>query len=106
MATLIAVYNRHEKLIGKCDARCYNGRPGRCSCICGGRNHGIGLRLAAQRTIDNAVWYHPGTSRPITPGPYKIYRHKKLTLWAAPALFDDAPEIDEADELRQQLHGA
>ena len=30
---------------GRCDARCYNASPqGRCNCICGGANHGVGYR--------------------------------------------------------------
>lgn len=41
------------RLIGYCDARCYNGKNGSCSCICGGENHGIGLdkALANVRTM-------------------------------------------------------
>jgi hypothetical protein len=33
----------------RCDARCYDGASPRdaCRCICGGRNHGVGLRRAA-----------------------------------------------------------
>lgn len=36
---------------GRCDARCYNGkRNGKCRCICGGRNHGVG----AMQAIENS----------------------------------------------------
>ena len=30
----------------RCDARCYNAKSGECKCICGGRNHGAGLKKA------------------------------------------------------------
>ena len=29
-----------------CDERCYNARGRTCSCICGGKNHGMGLNNA------------------------------------------------------------
>jgi len=47
--TLVSLYNS-EGCVGRCDAKCYNAaRPG-CTCICGGKNHGVGLRTA----LDNA----------------------------------------------------
>jgi len=30
----------------RCDARCYNAQGQKCSCICNGKNHGLGLRQA------------------------------------------------------------
>lgn len=46
MATLIAVYNS-EGCVGRCDAHCYNAKPGtKCDCICGGANHAAGEQLA------------------------------------------------------------
>ena len=53
MATLIAVYNS-EGCVGRCDARCYNAKPGTaCDCICGGTNHAAG----EQRAVDNVRHY-------------------------------------------------
>jgi len=49
MSTLIAAYNS-QGCIGRCDARCYNARDPKCTCICGGRNHGIGRARAVQGT--------------------------------------------------------
>ena len=49
--TLIEVRN-NGRVIGRCDSRCYAGKPGnadRCCCVCEGLNHGIGLGAA----IDN-----------------------------------------------------
>lgn len=53
MATLIAVYNS-EGCQGRCDARCYEATSSDCDCICGGRNHGVGLDQAADNTRELA----------------------------------------------------
>lgn len=55
--TLIAVYNS-EGLVGRCDARCYEASleaslPD-CDCICGGRNHGRGQKIAIENTREMA----------------------------------------------------
>ena len=44
---------------GRCDARCYNGRSNRCACVCGGRNHGIGVVAAVQKN-----WAQFGAQEP------------------------------------------
>lgn len=49
MATLMAVYNS-QGCVGRCDARCYNAKGPRCRCICGGKNHGVGLAKARDNT--------------------------------------------------------
>ena len=39
----------------KCDARCYDAKRLGCSCICGGKNHGLGLEHAlkeAEKQLD------------------------------------------------------
>lgn len=51
--TLITVGNsegaRH------CDARCYDADPTTpCECVCGGRNHGVGLARARAQTAEMA----------------------------------------------------
>ena len=33
----------------KCDARCYNAKGKKCTCVCGGINHGIGLEAALEK---------------------------------------------------------
>lgn len=56
MTTLIAIYHEKE-LLGRCDARCYDATSPDCDCVCGGKNHGVGLQQAAQNTIaDAAAW--------------------------------------------------
>jgi len=32
----------------RCDAGCYDAKGGDCHCICGGANHGVGLRIALE----------------------------------------------------------
>lgn len=49
MTTLIAVYGS-EGCKGRCDARCYDAHEPHCDCICGGRNHGAGLKQAVDNT--------------------------------------------------------
>lgn len=49
MTTLIAVYNS-DGCVGRCDAKCYmaTGWTTRCTCICGGANHGAGEMRARE----------------------------------------------------------
>ena len=35
---------------GKCDANCYNATSPVCTCVCGGKNHGVGLTQAVENT--------------------------------------------------------
>jgi len=58
MATIIASYRYgsggHLVLEHRCDARCHDGQPGaRCTCVCGGQNHGRGLRYAIEHAADH-----------------------------------------------------
>lgn len=52
---LIAVYNS-DGCIGRCDAKCYNAKTPEhaCDCVCGGRNHGAGIKKAEENTRDYA----------------------------------------------------
>ncbi len=66
MATLISVHNS-EGWVGRCDARCYEAKDQQCDCICGGSNHGAGLKRAQQNTRKmGSAWIerwkrtHPG----------------------------------------------
>lgn len=49
MSCLIYASNG-DQCIGKCDANCYNATCPDCDCICGGRNHGVGLKKAIENT--------------------------------------------------------
>lgn len=35
---------------GRCDSRCYDSKKTKCVCVCGGRNHGVGLAEARKNT--------------------------------------------------------
>ena len=51
--TLIAIYNTDKKMIGRCDARCYNAKGEDCSCVCClGINHGKGYDEARKNTSE------------------------------------------------------
>ncbi len=49
MVTLITV-EYSSGLKRRCDSRCYNSRTSKCTCVCGGRNHGKGLPAAVDNT--------------------------------------------------------
>lgn len=53
MTTLIS-YHTSDGCEGRCDARCYNAKHPECTCICGGRNHGVGIEKALENTREMA----------------------------------------------------
>lgn len=64
MSTLLALYNS-ARCVGRCDANCYNATEPKCTCICGGVNHGVGYpqarentQAAAKRWLDNYTATH------------------------------------------------
>lgn len=48
MTTLIEAKTLDGRIIGRCDARCYNAKGKKCTCICGGLNHGAGFSNAVR----------------------------------------------------------
>lgn len=50
MVTLIAAYKADGTCIGRCDAKCYMAKGPRCTCICGGKNHGVGRAQATENS--------------------------------------------------------
>ena len=52
MATVIAAYKSDGTCVGRCDARCHTAQGSKCRCICGGRNHGVGLVYAQMNIWD------------------------------------------------------
>lgn len=38
----------------KCDESCYNAKHIGCNCICGGKNHGLGLQHALEHAAETA----------------------------------------------------
>lgn len=49
MAVLIEV-KLNGRVIGRCGEQCYDGIQPRCTCCCGGVNHGKGLKKAISLT--------------------------------------------------------
>ena len=47
MTTVLAVYTS-DGCIGRCDANCHDATDDKCTCICGGKNHGVGLQKAIE----------------------------------------------------------
>lgn len=46
MSTLIIARKPDGSALGRCDAKCYTAKGLKCTCICGGINHGVGLNQA------------------------------------------------------------
>lgn len=51
MVSLITVHNS-DGCVGRCDAHCYMAKSPRCACICGGKNHGVGLKRALDHNAE------------------------------------------------------
>jgi hypothetical protein len=58
MTTLIIARKADGRLTGRCDARCYNAKHPRCTCICGGANHGVGRKQATENLGKQELWAH------------------------------------------------
>jgi len=80
MTTLIAAYKSDGRCIGRCDANCYNAHDTRCTCICGGANHGIGFHNALQNTRDRAQT-HSQALLPQKPFSLRYTLNPQLDLW-------------------------
>lgn len=64
----------------RCDARCYNAKGSKCTCICGGRNHGVGLNRAINQSAD---WLAPALLDYTGPE-YKLSGQCQLWLFGDP----------------------
>ncbi len=47
MTTVIAAYDS-DGCTGRCDAKCHDATGPDCNCICGGKNHGVGVDKAVE----------------------------------------------------------
>ena len=73
-------------VVGRCDASCYNAKEDRCECICGGANHGVGLKIAVEDrqylTDDEIIANVPGLKKSERAAVYNPLAQN--TLWGAP----------------------
>jgi len=56
MTTLLIARSKDGKRTRTCNARCYNAKGKRCTCICGGKNHGVGYDQALDNTFLEPAW--------------------------------------------------
>lgn len=54
MTSVIRAYDSKGN-VATCDEKCYDAKDQECTCVCGGRNHGVGLKEA----IFNTTRYAP-----------------------------------------------
>ena len=54
--TLVSMRNS-ERVIGRCDAKCYDATGPECTCVCGGKNHRAGLKGAINNTTKDIDKY-------------------------------------------------
>ncbi len=68
MTTVLIAHPRDGKTERRCEARCHDAKGKKCTCICGGKNHGVGFEKALENTFDPAVWDwdHPGEFECVT----------------------------------------
>jgi len=53
MTVLIEVRKGDGTLVGRCDAKCYMAEHPKCTCVCGGANHGVGRKKAEENTVEH-----------------------------------------------------
>jgi len=63
---VLLIVSKKGNVIAKCDHTCYADEGFACDCICGGANHGVGFRDAAQNAIDGIqiAWHRTKTKIP------------------------------------------
>jgi hypothetical protein len=80
MTTLIIAKKRDGRVVGRCDARCHTAKNPKCTCICGGLNHGVGTPQAIENTQGfalNAHYAESGTSISIRKPQLTLFEEEK-----------------------------
>jgi len=54
--TLLIARSKDGKRTRTCNARCYNAKGKKCTCICGGTNHGVGYNNALENAFNEDLW--------------------------------------------------
>lgn len=80
MTTLILHKNTQGAITGRCDAKCYNAKSPKCTCVCGGMNHGTGYNQAIDKTHEHGCILMDAQEAGhfiIRPGQYKLFQEEK-----------------------------
>jgi hypothetical protein len=56
MTTVLIARSRDGKTERRCDARCHDAKGKKCTCICGGKNHGVGYTTAVDNAFNEDLW--------------------------------------------------
>lgn len=96
-----------ENRRGQCDARCYlsKSKKQRCTCICQGKNHGIGLEKAIEQTRTNYTeWIQAFSSKvgmftQANVNPFILYVELELEGMPEQRLFEDHKERENAPSI-------
>jgi len=56
MTTVLISRPRDGKTQRRCDARCYDAKGDKCTCICGRKNHGVGYATALDNAFNEDLW--------------------------------------------------
>lgn len=80
MATVITQTSGDGSQTRRCDAKCHEAKHEKCTCICGGMNHGKGLKNAVENM--RQLWETLSDMDPtaqVTCNPQQLYlfNHKK-----------------------------
>jgi hypothetical protein len=100
MATLFSVFDSKGKYLGGCSARCYDARGATSCCVCGGLNHAVGLRKAAQNTLELRTIFPKGPHKPEPVEKYVVRYHSSLRTLAKQEQFPfmDAEHLEDERE--------
>lgn len=73
MTTLLIAKSKDGKKSRTCNARCYDAKGQKCTCICGGKNHGVGYTTALENVFNEPVSViYPGMGFEIVSVPIQI----------------------------------
>ncbi|MBA7603614.1 hypothetical protein ES703_10728 [subsurface metagenome] len=80
MTTLIIHKNPDGSITARCDARCYNAKLAKCTCICGGINHQKGKKQAIENTVkyrDSLIEALAAADLTFNPAQYELFEGEK-----------------------------
>jgi len=92
--TALLTLTTPDGVVRRCDKNCYDARTPRCTCICGGINHGQGFRTAVENTW--TLKQHPERVRypkPYDPAKSFLQFAKAVNYTDQLYLFED-PDVD------------